>query len=163
MSNKNNYDITLEGTDGWTLSEKDLHNLDVVRQEDGSFHLLYHGKAYRIEVQEIQDRGKEYHVRIDGHSLVLSVKDPLDQLVSQMGLSSISQQEVKELSAPMPGLVLEVDVAAGDQVAEGDTLLILEAMKMENVIKAPAAGVVAEVLVESGTAVENGQVLVRFE
>lgn len=153
----------MDGTDGWTLSEEDLQKLDVVKQEDGSFHLLFAGKAYQMEVQEIRERGKEYHVRIDGHTLVLKVKDPLDQLVSKMGLSSMVHQEVKELSAPMPGLVLEVDVKAGDSVDKGDTLLILEAMKMENVIKAPAEGVVAEVLVESGTAVENGQVLIRFE
>ncbi|MCL4140737.1 UNVERIFIED_CONTAM: hypothetical protein GTU68_026156 [Idotea baltica] len=62
----------------------------------------------------------------------------------------------------MPGLVLEVAVTAGQEVAEGDTLLVLEAMKMENVIKASAAGVVTEVKIAAGDSVEKGQVLVGF-
>jgi pyruvate carboxylase subunit B len=64
------------------------------------------------------------------------------------------------LKAPMPGLVVKVQVEPGQQVAAGTPLVVLEAMQMENQLKAPAAGVVAEVRVLAGAAVEKGQVLV---
>jgi pyruvate carboxylase subunit B len=63
----------------------------------------------------------------------------------------------------MPGLVLRVHVAPGQQVAVGAGLIVLEAMKMENELKAAAAGVVKVVRVQAGEAVEKGQVLVEFE
>lgn len=67
------------------------------------------------------------------------------------------------LVAPMPGKVLEVRVAPGDEVTEGQAICILEAMKMENELRAATPGRVSEVLVEAGQAVEGDQELVRFE
>ena len=69
----------------------------------------------------------------------------------------------KHVAAPMPGAVVAVAVAAGDDVAAGQKLATLEAMKMESVIHAPAAGKVAEVLTPAGTQVDGGDLLVRFE
>jgi biotin carboxyl carrier protein len=63
----------------------------------------------------------------------------------------------------MPGMVLRVQVQAGDRVVPGTGLVVLEAMKMENELKSPAAGVVKTVRVASGEAVEKGQVLLEFE
>jgi acetyl/propionyl-CoA carboxylase alpha subunit len=70
---------------------------------------------------------------------------------------------VKTLKAPMPGLVLEVMVGPGTEVKKGDPLLVLEAMKMENVLKAPTDAVIKDVIVEISAAVEKNQVLVNFE
>lgn len=67
------------------------------------------------------------------------------------------------LKAPMPGLVLRVEAAPGQKVEAGAGLVVLEAMKMENELKAAASGVIKAVLVKSGQAVEKGQVLVEFE
>jgi pyruvate carboxylase subunit B len=67
------------------------------------------------------------------------------------------------LKAPMPGLVLRVQVAAGQAVAAGVGLVVLEAMKMENELKAPASAVIKAVRVQPGEAVEKGQVLLEFE
>jgi 3-methylcrotonyl-CoA carboxylase alpha subunit len=63
----------------------------------------------------------------------------------------------------MPGKVLSINVSAGDEVAEGDALLVLEAMKMENVIRAPRAGVLADIAPTAGQAVEKGALLVAYE
>ena len=63
----------------------------------------------------------------------------------------------------MPGKVLEVKVAAGDEVAAGDALLVLEAMKMENVLRAPRDGKIERVYAPVGEAVEKGAVLVTYE
>jgi biotin carboxyl carrier protein len=68
-----------------------------------------------------------------------------------------------ELIAPMPGTILSVAVAVGDRVARGQTVLVLEAMKMKNAIKSPQAAVVAEVLVQPGQAVGYGYVMLKFQ
>ena len=67
------------------------------------------------------------------------------------------------LRAPMPGLVVRLLVEAGQEVAPGAGLVVLEAMKMENELKAPAAGTVAAIRTQAGEAVEKGQVLVEFQ
>jgi biotin carboxyl carrier protein len=63
----------------------------------------------------------------------------------------------------MPGMVLSVSVAEGQQVQKGDPLLVLEAMKMENVIKSPGEGTVKSIAVKAGAAVEKNALLIRFE
>jgi pyruvate carboxylase subunit B len=67
------------------------------------------------------------------------------------------------LKAPMPGLVLRVEATPGQRVAAGAGLVVLEAMKMENELKASAAAVVRSVRVQAGEAVEKGQILIEFE
>jgi 3-methylcrotonyl-CoA carboxylase alpha subunit len=71
--------------------------------------------------------------------------------------------DLGQLTAPMPGRVLEVAIAAGGRVRKGDKLLILEAMKMEHAIKAPAAGVVKAIHVSAGAQVAEGTELIHFE
>jgi biotin carboxyl carrier protein len=84
-------------------------------------------------------------------------------LVKKLGLSVAAGQKVKEIKAPMPGLVLDVMAKIGQTVQKGDGLLILEAMKMENVIKAQGDGVVKLVQIEKGQTVEKGAILVEME
>jgi biotin carboxyl carrier protein len=71
--------------------------------------------------------------------------------------------KLKQISSPMPGLVLKVLAAEGDEVTEGQPVLVLEAMKMENVLSAPTAGVISEILTQAGKNVNKGQVLVKFD
>ena len=94
---------------------------------------------------------------------IFEIKDSLDLLVDQLGLAVTNNERVDSVLAPMPGLVLKMMVAKGDAVEEGQPLLILEAMKMENVIKSPTAGVIKSIDVEVGAAVEKKKVLLVFE
>jgi biotin carboxyl carrier protein len=80
-----------------------------------------------------------------------------------MGLSIASNQAADDVKAPMPGLVLDILVEAGQTIQKGDSLLILEAMKMENVLKATGDGTVKSVIVEKGNAVDKNQVLIELE
>jgi biotin carboxyl carrier protein len=79
-----------------------------------------------------------------------------------MGMNSLVSGILKEIKAPMPGLILDLKVAPGDLVKKGDVVLILEAMKMENSIKSPGDGIVKAVNVSLKQSVEKNQVLIQF-
>ena len=70
---------------------------------------------------------------------------------------------INDIKAPMPGLILEVNVEEGAEVQEGDYLLVLEAMKMENTLTAPRDGVVKSVSIKKGETVEKNQLLIEME
>lgn len=92
----------------------------------------------------------------------VEVLDERAQLLSSLGVGAAGAGIATDLKAPMPGLVLDVRVEPGDRIAEGDPLLVLEAMKMENELRAEADAVVEHVSVVAGEAVTKGQVLIRF-
>jgi biotin carboxyl carrier protein len=101
-------------------------------------------------------------VRISGVEREVTILDERALLLDRMGMSSADTKADLELCAPMPGKILSVLVKPGDYVNTGDSILILEAMKMENVIKASAAATVEEVPASAGSAVEKGELLVKF-
>jgi biotin carboxyl carrier protein len=72
-------------------------------------------------------------------------------------------QGPRPVRAPMPGLIVRIEAGVGDTVRPGQPVIAMEAMKMENELKAEGAGVVSRILVEPGTAVEKGAVLMEFE
>ena len=124
--------------------------------------LLVDNRSYEVEVRAdsadtrrtVLMRGVEIPVEIENYNLAL--------LRQAAGLSSAPGIE-RRLRAPMPGLVLDVKVAPGDKVNKGDPLVIVEAMKMENVLKAAVDATVTRVLVKRGASVEKNDVLVEFE
>ena len=80
-----------------------------------------------------------------------------------MGFSVGSTKQVNFVKAPMPGLILEINVKVGQEVKENDPLLILEAMKMENIITSPRDGIIKLIDAKKGDAVEKNQLLINFE
>jgi len=156
------YAVTVNDQNTIEIEKEQVHNLDMIQQADGTYHLLYENKSYQIKILE-QDAGKkQLKLLVNGQAYHLKIEDEYDQLVRQLGLEVVTTQKVNEIKAPMPGLVLEVSVKAGQTIAKGDSLLILEAMKMENVIKSAGDGVVEEILVEKGAAVEKGALLIKL-
>ena len=87
----------------------------------------------------------------------------LDELIAAMGLDKPKIKKLKELQAPMPGRIVNVAVAVGDELNVGDEILSLEAMKMENVLKAEGIGVVKSINIGTNDVVDKGSVLIEFE
>lgn len=137
--------------------------LDIIPTTDGHFHIIQDNLSYNAEVLGTNYNEKVFELKINGVIYEVKLEDEYDQLVKRLGLSVVTHQVVKDINAPMPGLVLEVSVEAGQEVEEGTPLLILEAMKMENVIKAPGTGVVKNVNVSKGEAVEKNHLLIEME
>jgi len=137
--------------------------IDPQPQGAKSFHVLSNNKGYRIEVVSADYQEKTITLLVNGNKYPLTVKDEFDLLLDKLGMSSMNDQKINEIKAPMPGLVLDVKVNIGDNVEKGDSILVLEAMKMENVLKSPAEGLVKSIHIEKGNAVEKNQLLISFE
>lgn len=107
-------------------------------------------------------RGGAWELELDGRAFSAEVLDPRSDRVRRLSAKAAASAKVAPLKAPMPGLVVQVSVDEGEVVAAGDTLLIVEAMKMENELRALAAAKVKRLLATPGDAVEKGQLLVEF-
>lgn len=105
---------------------------------------------------------RNYTVKVNGNSYKINIETPLDQLIKEMGLSLGNASVEDEVLAPMPGIILEVNVADGDEVKQGDYLCVLEAMKMENALTAPRDAVIKAVNIAKGDTVDKGKLLIEF-
>ena len=136
---------------------------NVVQLRPGHYHLLHLNKGYSIEVVEQDIATKTLVLKVNGTLYKVSAKDRFDILLDKLGIISTSQQKHSVLKAPMPGLVLDIRVSVGQTVKKGDTLIVLEAMKMENSLKAPHDGTIQSIDVQTALAVEKGQTLLQFQ
>jgi len=135
---------------------------DIVPLGGGRYHILYQGRSYTAELISADYAAKAFSLKINGQRLDIQAKDRFDQLLEQLGLNSAATTKVNELKAPMPGLIVDIRVQPGQAVYKGDPLLVLEAMKMENILKAPADGTIDNIKVALRTNVTKGQVLIQF-
>jgi biotin carboxyl carrier protein len=134
-------------------------NVDAIRKNRQSFSLLIEGKSYEVTLEK---HGASFSVSFSNDTvrfnLIEARKFRASELVKKPGVSG-----KHEILAPMPGKIIKVAVAENGQVEEGDPLLIMEAMKMQNELKAPAPGIVKQVRVKEGEAVASQQVLLVLE
>ena len=145
------------------VSKEDLQSFDAVSSSQDLYHILQKNKSYKAEIVEADFDQRNYSVELNGTVYKVSIANQLDQLIKQMGFSVSTLKNVKLVKAPMPGLVLAVNVEIGQEVAENDALLILEAMKMESTLVSPSAGIVKNIAIKSGETVEKGELLIEFE
>lgn len=146
------------------VTQEDLDQLDVSFDKNhGFYQVLENGKAHRIIPMEQSHNGKVQTLQINNLNLDLEILNPLDQQVESMGLSNIDENKSKSIHAPMPGLIIDIMCNEGDEIHEGTSLLILEAMKMENVIKAEGSGTITKIYKNIGDSVEKGQIIIEIE
>lgn len=129
---------------------------------DRKVHLIYQNRSIEAELLDFEKETKTVQIRIGNKVASLQLKDRNDLILEKLGMKMSASTALKEIKAPMPGLILDLKVKAGDEVKKGDVVLILEAMKMENIIKAPGNGVVKLVKVNLKDSVEKNQVLIQF-
>ncbi|MDB2467219.1 biotin/lipoyl-binding protein [bacterium] len=138
-------------------------NLDISPLGNGKFHIILDNQSYNASVIEFDQRAKTVVLDINGQEFSVILEDDFDLMLESMGMDKDAGATVSEVTSPMPGLVLDVQVKVGDSVEKDQALLVLEAMKMENVIAAPNDGVIAGVEVKAQDKVDKNQVLIRFE
>ena len=137
--------------------------IDLVKLLDNKFHILQNQKSYNIEIIHADYNLKRFSIKVNNNIYDLNLQTELDMLLDKMGMSAGANEKMDSVKAPMPGLVLDILVEAGQAVNKGDNLLILEAMKMENIIKASGNGVVKSININKKDAVEKNQLLIEME
>lgn len=143
-------------------TEKALQ-LDVVKVNEQLYHLIHEHQTQSVQLVSADYANKKMVFKINNRLYDVEVKDNYDLLLESMGMNKNNQNKVNNLKAPMPGLVLKISTQVGDDVKKGDTLMILEAMKMENVIKSPADVKVKKICINERDAVEKNQILFEFD
>ncbi len=161
MNNTLKVSVNKEHT--FDFTEDQMLAVDAVSLDQKNFHVLHNNTSYQAEVVSTNFINKTYTVVVNNNEYVVSIANHLDQLIKEMGFEVGKAKIVNAIKAPMPGLILEINVTVGQEVQEGDNLLILEAMKMENSFDSPRAGVIKSIAVEKGQAVDKGQLLIEFE
>lgn len=150
----------------WVLEGKDFLTKEgaFVKWYDHKFFLLIHnGKKFHGELIKDDSESHKLIIKINHRVFEIKRKGELDDLISSLGLDKPKVRKLKELQSPMPGRVIQIFVKEGDEISAGDNLLSLEAMKMENILKAEGVGKVKHINVNGGDVVEKGAVLIEFE
>jgi acetyl/propionyl-CoA carboxylase alpha subunit len=133
---------------------------DVSKISDNIYHVIKDHRSYNVEV--LPEINGKRPIKVNGKIYHTETINKFDELLKSLGMEKGGSGKVNELKAPMPGLVLEINVKPGDELKKGDRVLVLEAMKMENVIKASADATVTSIEVEKGKTGDKNQVMIRF-
>lgn len=157
---ENTYEIDQE-QENYSLNGQPF-NFDLAKSGNGELHFIVDHKSYLAKVISVNKDEKTVDLKVNNMPYTVSVKDNLDLLLAKLGMESVGQAGASDVKAPMPGLIIDVLVSEGQEVKKGDHLIILEAMKMENVIKSPADGVVNGLHAARGESVEKGKILLSL-
>ena len=157
--NNNSYSITKK--EDQLLFNNESINYDIIELPNGSFNLLVDNISYSIQVLNKDTASGSLSLLVNGRKVESTLHNKLAVLLKSMGMEG-GKKKLKELKAPMPGLVLGINVNEGAEVEEGQDLLVLEAMKMENSIKSPQAGTIDKVFVSVNEKVDKNHVLISF-
>lgn len=131
------------------------------RVNNYSFLLKVGNSAYEITTTKLNNQ--QYSFLIDGHYFETTVRTTLEEKANELLKQQGKLSHHDSINAPMPGMILKIKCKEGDSVNLGDSLIVLEAMKMENDIKASASGTVKEILIKENTSVEKGTPLIIIE
>lgn len=143
------------------LSSIDFEELNVLGSN--VFELISKKDRKVIEVLAYDLDNKTITIRYRHHTYDIVFKNDLDRVLDKMGIKRSSENISRDVKAPMPGKVIELIAKVGDQLEKGDGILILEAMKMENVLKAEASCRIKKILINKLDNVEKNQILIELD
>jgi biotin carboxyl carrier protein len=164
------YSVTLNGAkidvdvDGETVCiDGDAMRARLTDTDGGPVRILTLGESvYRVEVKPTEERGR-YALWVDGFRFDVEALDERRRAIRELAAATAKAAGPAPLVAPMPGMIVRVQVTEGDAVQSGQGLVVMEAMKMENELRATSSATVKRVLVAAGTAVEKGALLLELE
>lgn len=160
VNDKFNYEVD-RNRDGLLIDNEKI-TADIKQLSNSAYHIINNLQSYNVEVISVNVSEKTAEIKVNNNIYTVTAKDQFDILLDKLGLSNLNAARVSEIKAPMPGMVLKVFAGEGMEIKKGDNLFVLEAMKMENIIKAPADVVVKTVKIKPGDKVEKGQILMLF-
>jgi biotin carboxyl carrier protein len=143
------------------LIDKKKHHYEVVELTPNDFVLRIDNRVY--EISALKKDSDQYSIFINGKVIDAVVRTGLQERASGLIEQSSEFKHKMEVKAPMPGMILKVKKKSGESVEKGDSIIILEAMKMENDIKSPFSGIIKDILATENNPVDKGAVLFIIE
>jgi biotin carboxyl carrier protein len=135
-------------------------DIDILKLKNNVYHVLKNYQSYNVEIINTDLASKTFTIKINSQIHTVEIKDRYDELLHQLGFDKLHIKKLNDIKAPMPGLVKDIFVSDGQQIKAGDSVAILEAMKMENVLKCPADATVKSVKVKKGSTVEKNEIII---
>ncbi|HWR94530.1 MAG TPA: acetyl-CoA carboxylase biotin carboxyl carrier protein subunit [Flavobacterium sp.] len=157
------FKVKVNDTFEFDFNKENTSKLDKVSVEKNKFHILQNNLPYKAEIVSSDFNQKKYSVKVNNNIYHVAISNALDILIKELGFEVGASKVIKKLKAPMPGLILEINVEVGQTVKENDNLLILTAMKMENSLLSPRDGVIKSIAVNVDDSVIKGDLLIEFE
>lgn len=161
INNAHTYKVVSDHTN--TFVNDEITEFDLQPAGKNRVHIIRNNKSYLAELISFDPEEKTGVLRINNNTYRFAAKDQYDELLQKLGIDKLHIKSISELKAPMPGMVLKILVEEGQTVQKGDNLLILEAMKMENIIKSPADLTILSLKIKAGDKVEKNQILITFK
>lgn len=159
--------ITVNGKHEFLIDQQKLNGdpveWDLIETSHNGYHIIKNNRGYNVTVKQYNPETKTAVLSVNGNDYEVSIRDKNDLLLEKLGINAKSSAAINDIKAPMPGMIIQVSAAEGVEIKKGDVILILEAMKMENVIKSPRDGKIKKVHIELKQTVEKNQLLVEFE
>jgi biotin carboxyl carrier protein len=157
------YSVTINNGPELQISPEQIDSFNAIAISNNKWHVLHSEKSFDACLINGDFNDRNYKVKVNNNIYNIQINNPLDSLIKELGFEIGVNKKVNEIKAPMPGLILDINIKIGQEVKENDPLLILEAMKMENVIVSPREGIIKSIAIEKGNAVDKNQLLVEFE
>lgn len=154
--------IEYKQENGQIILDNKAFDVDIQSINNNHYHILKGSKSYNAELISFDLQTKTLLIKVDGETFELEIKERFDILLEKMGISQSTGVNVADIKAPMPGLIIDIKVSEGQEVELGEVIMILEAMKMENILKSPQKGIIKSIKVKKGQSVEKNQVLIEF-
>ena len=148
--------------DTWYINGE-KREFDIKKTGSNKYHIIANHQSINAELVHVEESTKTFTLKINGKTASFQAKSDMDILLEKMGIKNVDAGKIKEMKAPMPGKVLDIFCKEGDTVKKGDKILILEAMKMENMIKAPGEGTIKSIKITKDENVEKNHLMVVFE
>lgn len=153
--------LSREGNNVQIKVDEKIYNLDMVEVENGIYSILLNNRSYNIELVE-GDNAKEFTVNTYEEEFDINIVDAETRYLMNRGIED-NDDGGRTISSPMPGKVIKIPVQVGDEVAEGTTVVVVEAMKMQSEYKVKTDRIITEILVKEGDAIDGNQPLIIVE
>ncbi len=145
-----------------TTTSSEIEDQDIIRLSRAEYHCLFSQRSFKAEIINIDSHSNEVLLNVNGRQYSCQISNSLNLRIQSLNGNSKRRKQQGQLVASMPGMVLSILVEEGQRVSKGDPLIILEAMKMENVLKAGVSGIVSKINCDNNSPVDKGQLLIEL-
>jgi len=157
------FKVTVNDSFDLEITKNEIKKIDAIQTDNNTFHVIDKNQSLEATIENSDFQNKKYTVAIGNNSYNVAITDDLAILIKEMGLSLGTTKQVNSIKAPMPGLIIDINVEVGQEIKENEALIIVEAMKMENALAAPRDGIIKNISVAKGDTVDKGALLIELE